>query len=134
MKITRKILTTFIIIAYIVIILTKPTFALGSIIKGGDEFENARFNYTVNGIHSNMEIKEDDLKNVSNTVYNILLLLGIVIAVIYGMILGMKFMTGGIEEQAKVKESIIPYIVGCAVVFGAFTIWKVVLEVLKTTT
>ena len=77
-------------------------------------------------------IDYDKLQDASNTIYNILLSFGVVIAVIIGMVLGIKFMTGSIEEQAKVKESLTPYIAGCIVIFGAFTIWKIVLEVLKT--
>lgn len=129
--IKSKLLIIILMLFTILTILSTHTYALGGIITSGDKFENARANYLVNGIHSDMEIDETDLKNVSNTVYNIFLLLGIIIAVIIGMVLGIKFMTGSIEEQAKVKESLVPYIAGCIVIFGAFTIWKIVLEVLK---
>lgn len=151
--IKTKLLMMILMFFCIVTIWNQNVYALGGIISSGEKFENARANYlqekqpgdllgpqdkevVINGItyiQRGMEIKGDDLQKMSNTIYNILLLLGIVIAVIWGMVLGMKFMTGSIEEQAKVKESLIPYIAGCVVVFGAFTIWKIVLEVLKTT-
>ena len=69
---------------------------------------------------------------MSNTLYNILLVTGILIALIVGMILGIKFIMGGIEEKAEIKTMIIPYIVGCVVVFGAFTIWKIVVDILQS--
>ena len=31
--------------------------------------------------------------------------------------------------QAKIKELLLPYIVGCIVVFGTFAIWKIVITV-----
>ena len=40
-------------------------------------------------------------------------------------------MVGSIEQKAKVEDSLIPYIVGCVVIFGAFGIWKLVLTILE---
>lgn len=131
--IKSKLLTIILLLFCIVTIWNQNVYALGEIIQSGEKFENAKVNYIINGVHNDMEIQGKHLQEMSNTIYNILLLLGIIIAVIWGLVLGMKFMTGSIEEQAKVKESLIPYIAGCVIVFGAFTIWKLVLEVLKTT-
>lgn len=36
----------------------------------------------------------------------------------------MQFITGSIEGKAKIKEALVPYIIGCIVVFGAFFIWR----------
>ena len=55
----------------------------------------------------------------------------LIIAFIIGMILAMQFMTGSIEAKSKVKESLIPYIAGCVVIFGAFGIWKLVVIILR---
>ena len=33
------------------------------------------------------------------------------------------------DEKAKVKESLMPFVAGCVVVFGAFTIWKVAVNI-----
>ena len=35
------------------------------------------------------------------------------------------------EDKAKVKESMIPYVVGCIAIFGALMIWKVVIGILS---
>ena len=45
--------------------------------------------------------------------------------------LGIQFMVGSVDQKAKVKDSLIPYIVGCFVIFGAFGIWKIVLTILE---
>lgn len=59
--------------------------------------------------------------------------LGIIVAVVVAAILGIQFMIGSTDQQAKVKESIIPYVCGCAVVFGALTIWQLVIRLLNQT-
>lgn len=74
-------------------------------------------------------IDKTKLNDTSNTIYNILLTIAIVLAVIIGMIIGIQFMLGSVEEQAKVKETLVPYIVGVFVVFAAFGIWKIVVNI-----
>lgn len=81
---------------------------------------------------ANDKISDDNMKSLSNTIYNILLVVGIVIAVIVGLILGIKFIMGSIEEKAEVKNMVIPYIIGCVVLFGAFTIWQIIVELLQS--
>ena len=50
------------------------------------------------------KISSDNLKDMSDTIYNILLVAGIIIAIIVGLIMGIKFVMGGIEEKAEIKE------------------------------
>lgn len=68
------------------------------------------------------------LQDTSEFIYNIFLAAGIVVAVIVAMIIGIKFMMASAGDKAKVKEALIPFVIGCAVVFGSFTIWKVVVD------
>lgn len=76
------------------------------------------------------EVDNDKLTQNINNIYNALLALGVVLSVIIGALLGIKFLVGSIEEQAKTKELLIPYAVGCIVVFGAFGIWRILINVL----
>ena len=78
------------------------------------------------------KISEDNLKNLSDSIYSILLVVGIIVAVIIGSILGIRFMTGSVEQQADVKKLLVPYIAGCVVVFGAFGIWKIAVTILAS--
>ena len=68
---------------------------------------------------------------LSDTLYNILFTIGVVVAAIFGIIIGIQFVTGSVEQKAKVKETLIPYFVGCFVIFGAFGIWKLVITILR---
>ena len=69
------------------------------------------------------------IKNTSNTIANILIAIGTVIAVIVSSILGIKFMIGSVEEKAQIKEALVPFVIGCIVIFGAFTIWKIFVNI-----
>ena len=77
-------------------------------------------------------IKQDELQSTISVMYNIFLEVGVALAVIIGLLLGIKFMIGSTEEKAEIKKLLLPYVVGCLVVFGAFGIWKFVLTLMET--
>ena len=95
---------------------------LSNVFSGGDTFITA-------GHLGDATLDKDKLNSASSTIYNILLVIGICVAVIMTSILGIKFMLGSIEEKAQVKEALIPFIIGCIVVFGAFGILKIVTQI-----
>lgn len=78
-----------------------------------------------------INIEQDALSNFSKTIYNILLAVGVVVAVIIGALIGIELMTSSAEGKAEAKELLIPYVVGCVVVFGGFAIWKIVVTILQ---
>lgn len=78
----------------------------------------------------NVAIDENRLKDTKNFLYNLFLGIGIIVAVIVGMVLGVKYMIGSVEEKAEYKELLVGYLVGCVVLFGAFGIWKLVVNIL----
>lgn len=76
-------------------------------------------------------VDQEELHKTSNTLYNILLAAGIVSSIVVGMILGIKYMMGSVEEKADLKQLLVAYAVGCIVIFGAFGIWKLVVQILS---
>lgn len=52
-------------------------------------------------------------------------------AVIVGIIIGIKYMIGSIDEKAECKQLLLPYFVSCFVVFGAFGIWKLAVNIVS---
>ena len=78
------------------------------------------------------ELDSGKINETSSAIYNLLLGVAIVLTVIIGGILGIKFMIASAEDKAEIKKAMIPYILGCVVVFGAFTIWKIAVNVLQT--
>lgn len=95
----------------------------GDIFDSGKEFIEQGKNSSEN------VIDEYKLQEEVNKIYNILFSLGVVLSVIVGAILGIKFMFGSIEQQVKVKELLLPYVIACIIIFGAFGIWKIVIEI-----
>lgn len=75
-------------------------------------------------------VNQANIDSLMNQIYNALLILGVVISVLIGAVLGIKFMIGSVEEQAKIKEMLLPYAAGCIVTFGAFGIWKIMIVLL----
>lgn len=76
-------------------------------------------------------VDQTALQNFSKTMYNILLAIGVVVAVIVGALIGIKLMASSVDEQAEAKKLVIPYIVGCFILFGGFGIWKIIINILQ---
>lgn len=76
-------------------------------------------------------INEDALISASNVLYNTLLVIGIGVALIWGAVLGIQFITGTLEAKADVQKGLVTYVIGCVIIFGAFGIWKIVINLLK---
>ncbi len=95
-----------------------------------DEILGEAGSFINTGTSQGSKIDGQNLKNASDTLFNILLTIGVFLTVAVGVYLGAKFMLASAEDKAKVKESLIPYFAGCVVIFGAFTIWKLAITLL----
>lgn len=100
--------------------------SIGDIFTGADDFIQDGVN------DENITIEDEDLQEMSGLVYNTLLIIAIVIAVAIGLVIGIQFMTGSVGQKAKIKETLIPYVAGCIVIFGAFGIWKLVINIMNS--
>lgn len=105
---------------------TSTTDSIEGIVSDGEKFLDSGAN--PNEFES---INAENIKSFSNTIYNILLTVGVVVAVAVGGIIGIKLMTASASEKADVKQYILPYVIGCIVVFGAFGLWKLVVTILQ---
>lgn len=114
-----------VLIICVVPIKTNASSALEDLIKDGDDFLNQVDD-------DKIVIEEKQLKSVSDDIYSVIFIVGMAIAVIFGIGLGIKFMLSSIEEKAKVKEILVIYVIGCVVLFGSFTIWKIVVNILES--
>ena len=127
MKKNIKLIISISLLILILLILTTNSFAtdstIGGIINSGGNFINT-------GVNSNAVVPtENSIKNTSNLIYNVLFTIGIIVMVVWGMVLGIHFITSSVAEQAEVKKSLFPFIVGCIVIFGGFGIWKIVVTI-----
>lgn len=88
-------------------------------------------NFLNQGKNENSPINEEALKDGSSLIYNVLLTIGIGVALIWGLVLGIQFITGSLEEKADVKKGLTIYVIGCIIIFGAFAIWRLVITLLE---
>lgn len=119
-----KIIKTIIMSLFIITILSINTYALEGIVDTAEQWELTGIN------KANTTLNTETLNEGSAKLYNIFVTIGIVVALIVGAFLGIKYMSAGVSEKVQVKESLFPYIVSCIVVFGSLGIWKICVAVL----
>ena len=127
MKKYKKLLINIMVIFIILFNLFIPNAYAGPL----QDIMNRAEGFVNNGENGGNVINNDALKEGSNTLYNVLLVIGIAVAFIWGIVLGIQFITGTLGEKADVKKNLIVYLVGCVIIFGAFGIWKLLLQLLE---
>lgn len=75
------------------------------------------------------EVSTTGITNLGNSIISVIQVVGIIIAVVILLVLGIKYMMGSAEEKADYKKSMIPYIVGAVLIFAATSIVKVVYDI-----
>lgn len=127
MKKYKKLLINIMVIFIILFNLFIPNAYAGPL----QDIMNRAEGFVNNGENGGNVINNDALKEGSNTLYNILLVIGIAVAFIWGIVLGIQFITGSLGEKADVKKNLIVYLIGCIIIFGAFGIWRLLLQLLQ---
>ena len=72
------------------------------------------------------KVETSSLTTVGNNVVTIINVVGIVIAVIILLIIGIKYMIGSASEKAEYKKTMIPYIVGAVLIFAGTSLVRVI--------
>ena len=112
---TMKILVTIATILLVVLIGTSTVY--GSVVP--KDFENARNTSTT---------VETSIKPMANQIMSIINVIGVVVAVIVLMVIGIKYMIGSAEQKAEYKKTFVPYIVGAVLLASAATIANVIFQ------
>lgn len=74
--------------------------------------------------HSNTK-----LTKITGKILGIIQVFGSVASVIALAMIGIKYMLGSVSEKAKYKETLLPYVVGCILLFGVVNIAKVLYNI-----
>ena len=53
----------------------------------------------------------------------------VIASVIILMVLGVKYMLGSVEEKAEYKKTMMPYVIGCFLVFGITNILAIIVDI-----
>lgn len=126
MKVVVKIASILLISVLLIINIPKYTKALSfdEIMQGADDFLQIGEDSS-----STVDIDESELKKISQTVSNVLLTIAVGVTLISAIAMGINFTIQSVEDKAKVKESMVPWIIGIFVSFGAYGIWRITMGV-----
>lgn len=76
----------------------------------------------------------DTIKTLGGQIIGVVRTVGVLVSVVILLILGIKYMMGSAEEKADYKKSMIPYIVGAVLIFGASAIAGIVYDMASSLT
>lgn len=69
--------------------------------------------------------------NIGGKIINIIQVVGIVAAIAVVLIIGIKYMTGSVEQKAEYKKVMIPYIIGAVLLVAGTSIVKVIFNTIN---
>lgn len=125
MKNTMKLI--FILLISIALIANIPlysnAFSFSELFESAKDFENA------GSSGGTIVDKESGLQSISNSVSNILLTIALGVTVISAAAMGINFAIQSVEDKAKIKESMVPWMIGILVSFGAYGIWRITMGI-----
>ena len=88
----------------------------------------------VEGLFNNGNADTGNLENVGANIVDIVTTIGIIVAVVVLLVLGIKYMMGSASEKAEYKKTMIPYLIGAVLIFGASAIAKAVIQMSRLAT
>lgn len=114
----KRIICLIVILVMMFTVNVCATDTLGDIINGANSF-----------VSQPAGVDETALANLIKSLTNIGLAIGTIVAVVAGIIIAIKFMTDGAQGRADLKTALTPYVIGVAILFGAYGIWVIVINV-----
>ena len=73
---------------------------------------------------------QDELNSRVGKIFGIVSAIGTIMSVIIIMIIGVRYMVGSIEEKAEYKKTILTYLIGAVLLFGATTLPSMVYNIM----
>lgn len=95
------------------------------------EMEDKANNF-INAGAANQNINYNNVTKEFSDLGQILTMIGAGVMVGITTYMGIKYLTAGPEAQAKLKVQLIGVVVSGMVIFGAYYIWKIVLQIVST--
>ena len=114
-------------LAILLLVVITMVMAMGNIV-------NASSSDQVDNLFKEGSVKVDGINSVGANIVSIITTIGIIVAVIVLLILGIKYMMGSASEKAEYKKTMIPYLVGAVFIFGASAIAKAVIAMSESIT
>ena len=74
--------------------------------------------------NQDMSGETSSLTELGGKILSVLQIVGIIVGTVILAILGLKYMTGSLEEKAEYKKTMIPYLIGAVIIFAAPSLAK----------
>lgn len=124
-KMIKKVLLSFVIA---ILIISIPLYSKAD--NTFDDILNAGNDFISQGQQSNaIGVDSSGMKPLSDFISNILLVIAVGVTLITAAMMAINFTIQSIEDKAKIKESMVPWIIGIFVTFGAYGIWRITMTV-----
>ena len=120
MKKTVRIISTILLTIMLVTSIAGVVFAAPDIDK------------TIGDIDGAKEGDTTKLTTIGGKIKNIIQVVGIVVAIAVVLIIGIKYMTGSVEQKAEYKKVMIPYIIGAVLLVAGTSIVKVIFNTINS--
>lgn len=114
------------ILAIILLVTLTMTIGMGTVVNASAE--------KVNDLFTGGSADVGGINTVGKNIVSIITTIGIIVAVIVLLILGIKYMMGSASEKAEYKKTMIPYLVGAVLIFGASAIAKAIIAMSESIT
>lgn len=83
------------------------------------------FAFSVGDLSGNT-VEAGELEQAGNKLIQIISTIGSILSVIVIIVLGIKYMTGSIEEKASYKKSLLPFLIGAIFIFAASSVASII--------
>lgn len=127
MKKQVKIITTILMIIMLLTTLSNVALAAGEESSGGGWDPTP----TITTMNQNKNITTAKLDSIGPVVITIVRTIGVIVAIVVLLILGIKYMAGSAEQRAEYKKTMVPYVVGAVLLFAATTIVSMIYDLVK---
>lgn len=117
MKKTMKLISILLMVVMI-------CFTLSTVVRASGRVDNIigiMDNSSANGV--------ENVASIGGQIADIITTVGIVVAVIVILVLGIKYMMGSASEKAEYKKTMIPYVVGAMLILGGSAIVKIIFSI-----
>ena len=126
MKVKKRLSKLSFIIVTIALLYSNVVYASGDVVNKGKEFLNK-------GSQQQTSVNFQNATSGFSDLAGILWGIGIILIVIAGGVIGIRYMMSSVEEKAEHKKLLIPYLVGSVIIFGALTIWRLLINLFNGT-
>ena len=120
MKKTVRIISTILLTIMLVTSIAGVVFAAPDIDK------------TIGDIDGSKAGDTTKVTTIGGKIINIIQVVGIVVAIAVVLIIGIKYMTGSVEQKAEYKKVMIPYIIGAVLLVAGTSIVKVIFNTINS--